>query len=127
MLDVRRETYDVRRKMYDGLYHYIIRHTSYVIRHTSHVSPPNSHFIRHNPRLFAGRRVPLWQLLHGLCLDLDVLHILVRDFVTQDADPRFVVLLQRWVEGQRDLLGITVLFAVGGVRYQDFLRHEDPL
>ena len=92
---------DVWRKTLDYLYHtsHVTHRTSYVTHHTSHVSPPNSHFIRHNPRLLPCRRVPLRQLFHGLRLDLDEFHILVRDFVAKNADPRLVVLLQRWIEG----------------------------
>ena len=71
--------------------------------------------------------MPLWQFLHGLSLDFDVFHFLIWNFVAQDADPRLVVLLQRRVEGQRDLLRPAELPAVLGIRHQHLLRHKDPL
>ena len=105
---------DVWRKTLDYLYHtsHVTHRTSYVTHHTSHVSPPNSHFIRHNPCLLPCRRVPLRQFLHGLRLDFDEFHLVVWDFMAEDADPRFFVLLQRRIEGQRDLLGQTVFSTV---------------
>ena len=77
--------------------------------------PPYTDLIGHNPRLLPGGGVPLRQFFHRLGLNADVFGLLAWNLVAQDADPRLVVLLQRRVKGQRDLLGLAVLLAVLGV------------
>ena len=87
----------------------------YVVTFHETSLPPYPDLIGHNPRLLPCRGMPIRQPLHRLGLYADVFHPAGRDLVAQDADSRLVILLQRRVKGQRDLLGLAELPAVLGI------------